>query len=278
MKRAIALLTLLTLATSAHAGTLVFNFDDARQLSGNWFATWNHDPEKVDWSVENGELVAIVREFCGGISATAFLDDNSQNWRNYEMSLKFKLVQTLVPACEIYSNVVFGTNIYAPEGFTIQSNSLSLETHYGHGGGAGGPWDRVVLGTQDHIWKNGPPLKSPLEEGRWYTLRMVSENGFNKMFIDDELIAQAWSRNPSPDFARGFIGFGIKNAEMHFDDLTLKGDDIPDNKDLKPVSQELIEKQRLKPLIPESELPPEKLAAVSPGAKIAATWGKVKAH
>ena len=37
MKRTIVLLTLLTLATSAYAGTLVFNFDDARQLDGNWF-------------------------------------------------------------------------------------------------------------------------------------------------------------------------------------------------------------------------------------------------
>jgi hypothetical protein len=277
MKRAIVVLTLLTLVASAYAGTLVFNFDDARQLSGNWFKAGLNDPEKVDWSVENGELVAIVREFCGGLSGVFLCDNDSQDWRNYEMSLKFKLAETLVPACRIYSNVVFGTNVYGPEGFVIQANYLSLETR-----GAGGPWDRVSLGTQDYVWKGGPPLKSPLEEGRWYTLRMVSENGFNKMFIDDELIAQTWSANPSPDFARGHISFGIKNAEMHFDDLTLKGDDIPDNKDLKPVSggvyQLIIEKRGFQPLIPESELPPEKLAAVSPRAKLAATWGQVKAH
>ena len=41
--------------------------------------------------------------------------------------------------------------------------------------------------------------------------------------------------------------FGIKNAEMHFDDYTLKGEDIPDNKDLEPVSQEVIKKLGLKP-------------------------------
>jgi len=37
MKRAMVVLTMLVIATSAYAGTLVFNFDDARQLSGNWF-------------------------------------------------------------------------------------------------------------------------------------------------------------------------------------------------------------------------------------------------
>ncbi len=280
MKRAIVVLTLLTLAASAYAGTLVFNFDDARQLSGNWFRAGNHDPEKVDWSIENGKLVAIAREFCDGISGVFLCDNDSLDWRNYEMSLKFKLVETLVPTCRIYSNFNFGTNVYGPEGVVIQANYLSLETHYGHGGGAGGPWDRVVLGTNDYTWRTVTPLKSPLEEGRWYTLRMVSENGFHKMFIDDELIAQAWSPRPGPDFARGHICFGIKNVEMHYDDLTLKGDDIPDNKDLKPVSggvyQSNIEKLHLQPLIPESELPPEKLAAVSPGAKIAATWGQVR--
>ena len=275
MKRAIVILTMLVIATSAYAGTLVFNFDDARQLSGNWFKIWYHDPENSHWFVENGELVAIVREYCVHVSAASFFDDNSQDWRNYEMSLKFKLVETLVPACEIYSNAVFGTNRYINDmGVTIQGNFLSLETHYGWGGGAGGPWDRVILGTQDFIWKGGPPLKSPLEEGRWYTLRMVSEDGFHQMFIDGELIAEAWS--PILDFARGPIMFGIKNAEMHYDDLILEGEDIPDPEDFKPVSQELIEKLDLQPLIPESELPPEKLAAVSPGAKIAATWGQIR--
>jgi len=279
MKRAIVVLTLLTLAASAYAGTLVFNFDDARQLSGNWFIKdpnrWPQDPENVDWSVENGELVAISSEVCSGLSATSFLDDNHWDWRDYEMSLKLKLVQTLVPACRIYSNVLFGTNIYAGDrGGCIQANFLSLQTR-----GAGGPWDQVSLGTNEYTWRTGPSLKSPLEEGKWYTLRMVAEDGFHQMFIDDEPIAQAWSANPSPDFARGFICFGIKNAEMHFDDYTLKGEDIPDHKDLEPVSQEVIKKLGLKPMIPESELPPpEKLAAVSPRAKLAASWGQVKAH
>jgi hypothetical protein len=274
MKRAMVVLTMLVIATSAYAGTLVFNFDDARQLSGNWFIKdpnrWPADPENVDWSVENGELVAISSEVCTGLSATSFLDDNHWDWRDYEMSLKFKLVETLVPACRIYSNVLFGTNIYAAEkGGCIQANFLSLETR-----GAGGPWDRVVLGTNEYTWKGAPSLKSPLEEGRWYTLRMVAEDGNHQIFIDDELTAQAWS--PNPDFARGFTCFGIKNAEMHFDDFTLKGEDIPDTEDLKPLSQELITNLGLKPIIPESELPPEKLAAVSSGAKLAATWGQIR--
>ena len=72
-------------------------------------------------------------------------------------------------------------------------------------------------------------------------------------------------------------GFGIKNAEMHFDDFILTGEDIPEN--LEPASQELITRLGLKPMIPESELQqPEKMAAVSPRAKLAATWGQVKAY
>jgi hypothetical protein len=105
---------------------------------------------------------------------------------------------------------------------------------------------------------------------------MVAEDGNHQIFIDDELIVEARSLNP--DFARGFTCFGIKNAEMHFDDFTLKGENIPDPEDLKPLSQELMTSYGFKPMIPESELPPGKLKAVSPRAKLVATWGQVKTH
>ena len=273
MKRVIVVLTMLVMTTSAYAGTLVFNFDDAWQLNGNWFIRdpriWPADPENVDWSVENGELAAISREVCSGLSANWFLDDNYLDWRNYELSLKFKIVETLVPACRIYSNVIFGIHV---NDINSQSIALSLETR-----GAGGPWDKVVLGRSEWSWLTQPSLKAPLEEGRWYTLRMVAEDNNYEILIDDELIIE--TRGSNPNFSRGLVVFGIKNAEMHFDDYTLKGEDIPDHKDLEPVSQEVIKKLGLKPMIPESELPPpEKLAAVSPRTKLAATWGQVKAH
>ncbi len=277
MKRAIVILTLLLIATSAYAGKLVFNFDDAKQFSGNWFIKdpnrWPQDPENVDWSVENGELVAISKQVCSGLSATSFLDDSHHDWRNYEMSLKFKLVQTLVPDCRIYSNVLFGSNIYINhKGTCIQAIFLSLET----GGGAPGvPWDRVVLGKSELIWNGQPSLKAPLEEGRWYTLRMVAKDGNHQIFIDDELIVA--TRSINPDFAQGFICFGIKNAEMHFDDFTLEGEDIPELEDLKPLSQESITNFGFKPMIPESTTPGN-LSAVPPGAGLAATWGQVKSH
>jgi hypothetical protein len=75
------------------------------------------------------------------------------------MSLKFKLVQTLVPACRIYSNVLFGTNININDrGACIQAIFLSLETR-----GAGGFWDRVILGMNEFKWIGQPFLKPPLK-------------------------------------------------------------------------------------------------------------------
>ena len=140
---------------------------------------------------------------------------------------------------------------------------LSLETK-----GAGGPWDRVVLGTADYQWRTQPSLEAPLEKGSWYTLRMVAKGIKYQIFLDDELIIETESTRPS--FAKGLAGFGIKNVEMHFDDFILTGDDIPEN--LEPASPELIETMGLKPMIPE------KLTAVSPRARLTTTWGQAKAH
>ncbi|MFC1714220.1 family 16 glycoside hydrolase [Candidatus Poribacteria bacterium] len=269
MKRIIVVLTLLVITTSAYAGTHVFNFDDAGQLSGNWFIRdgkiWPQDPENVDWSVENGELVAISSDVCAGLSGNWILDDTYMDWKNYETSCRFKLVNTLVPNCKIYSNVIFSVHINLPTGIF-----LSLETR-----GAGGPWDKVVLGTSEFRWVGQPSLRTSLEEGRWYTVRMVAEDGNYQIFIDDELIVE--TRNTNLNSARGLAGFGIKNAEMHFDDFTITGEDIPET--LSPASQDLITRMGLKPMIPESEMQQsEKLAAVSARAKLATTWGQVKAR
>ena len=162
-----------------------------------------------------------------------------------------------------YSNVIFSVHINLPTGIF-----LSLETR-----GTGGPWDKVVLGTSEFRWVGQPSLKTPLEEGRWYTVRMVAEDGNYQIFIDDELTIE--TRNTNLNSARGLTGFGIKNAEMHFDDFTITGEDIPET--LSPASQDLITRMGLKPMIPESEMQQsEKLAAVSPKAKLATTWGQVK--
>lgn len=271
MKHSIAILTFLVMAASTHAGTHVFNFDDANQLSGNWFIRdeniWPEDPENVDWSVENGELVAISSDVCGGMSGNWILDNNYMDWRNCEISCRFKIVQTLIPACNIYSNFLFAIHVYGGTGRALM---LSLETR-----GSGGPWDRVVLGTSDFGWLNQPSLKAPLEEGKWYTLRMVAKGIEYQIFLDDQLIIE--TKSTKPDYARGSVGFGIKNAEMHFDNFILTGDDIPEN--LEPASQAMIRELGLKSMIPESELrQSENMAAVSPRAKLAITWGQAKEH
>ncbi len=269
MKRAMVVLTLLVMTTSAYAGTHVFNFDDAGQLSGNWFIRdekiWPQDPENVDWSVENGELVAISSDVCAGLSGNWILDDTYMDWRNCEISCRFKIVQTLIPACNIYSNFLFAIHVYGGSGRALM---LSLETR-----GSGGPWDKVTLGKSDFSWQGQPALRPPLEEGRWYTLQMVAKDNQYQIFLDDQLIIETKSANPN--FARGSVGFGIKNAEIHFDDFTITGEDIPET--LSPASQDLITRMGLKPMIPESEMQQsEKLAAVSPKAKLATTWGQMK--
>ena len=264
MKRVIVVMILLTLATSAYAGTLVFDFKDRSQLA-NWQMP---DPSRtsepyIEWSIENGELVAVSRNvFQGGASQILIGDEAAENWVNYEVSCRFKIQEILEPSTRNESNAVFF--IHASH----QRNEAVWLSFNTRGGDRGTIWDEVDLGFT-WTWQL-QPFNLPLEKGTWYTVRIVAGDSHYRMFLDDQLIIDTKGKS-FPAFKSGFAGFGTKNAIIHFDDLILTGEDIPD--ELEPITQEFCSRWNMLPLIDEVT---EVLSPVSPRAKLAATWGQVR--
>ena len=265
MKRAIVVLTLLTLATSAYAGTLVFDFKDKSQLA-YWYMA---DPLRtnepyIKWSIENEELVAVSRDVLqGGSSHIMVSDGASEEWVNYEVSCRFKIQEILEPSTRNESNAVF---LIHWSGQREEATWLSFNTRGGDGGNT--IYDEVDLGSK-WTWQL-QPFNLPLEKGTWYTVRMVAGDSHYKMFLDDQLIIDTKGKS-FPAFKSGFAGMGTKNAIIHFDDFILTGEDIPDK--LEPITQEFCSRWSMVPLIDEVT---EVLSPVSPRAKLAASWGQVR--
>ena len=82
-------------------------------------------------------------------------------------------------------------------------------------------------------------------EEEWHTMRILANEDSYEMFIDETTICEHKSGLPE----KGMAGLGARNCEVHFDNVVIKGDEIP-NMDLS--------------------------LAVSPKVKLAKTWGKIK--
>ena len=69
-------------------------------------------------------------------------------------------------------------------------------------------------------------IDPPLEEKRWYTARIEYENGHYQMFLEDKRVAE-WKAG-LPGNAYGVAGFAVRNTEIHFDNVVIQGESIPD--------------------------------------------------
>ena len=262
MKRVSFILALLLMATSAYAGTLVFDFKDKSQLAYWYMADPLRTSESyIEWSIENEELVAVSRDVLqGGSSHIMVSDDTSEECVNYEVSCRFKIQEILEPSTRNESNAVFLIH------WSIQRGEATWLSFNTRGGSRGTIWDEVDLGYTRWKWEH-QPFDLPLEKGTWYTVRMVAEDSHYRMFLDDQLIIDTKGKI-FPAFKSGFAGFGTKNAIIHFDDFILTGEDIPDK--LEPLTQEFCSRWSLVPLIDEVT---EVLSTVSPGVKRSQTCG-----
>ncbi len=94
MKHTLMILLMLSLSiTSAWAGTLTDNFDDG-DFEG-WQLAKLFD-KTVQWSVENGELVCVLKNACGRSSVLWIGDDT---WKNYVFEAQFQVEQIFPVAC-----------------------------------------------------------------------------------------------------------------------------------------------------------------------------------
>ena len=101
-------------------------------------------------------------------------------------------------------------------------------------------------------WRSGEgnmrveDIDPPVEEKRWYTARIEYEDANYRMFLDGKLVAE-WKAG-LPGNAYGVAGFAVRNTEIHFDNVVIQGESIPDMN----------------------------LAIVSSRSGLATTWGRIR--
>lgn len=241
MKYAILGLILLILVTSTWAGTIVYDFEDARQFNA-WrditIILFDSDRE-VEWVVANGELVVISKDICDLASGYIFGDEN---WQDYEFEYNFKIEQTFPPAgCETLWGTAVGGLVH------YQTTGQRTRVFSGpHSKRVDGLWDINVSGTLvGHSVPQSFESQVNIQERKWYTIRIVAAGNHYQVFLDDKPVIEF--DGLSSEYAKGAPGLATRNCEVHFDNLVITGKDIP-----------------------------ETLTPVSPGAKITTTWGQIR--
>jgi hypothetical protein len=235
MKFTMSFLTLFLLMTSAWAGTLRDNFDDG-DLDG--WKLWKLGDQTTQWSVKDGELVSTSQNVCTWASILMIGD---YSWRDYEVKADFKVEQIFGLGCGSRSPSVLTILRIAPD--AMRGVNVLIQS------GADKIFDWCACQAATGVGGNVQTMQSidcvTVKEGEWYTMRVVANGDNYEMFIDETKICEHKNALPKD----GTAGVGAANCEVHFDNVVIKGDDIP-NMDLS--------------------------AAVSPKAKLAKTWGEIK--
>lgn len=221
------------LSASVWAGTFRDNFGNE-----NLDAWRRHrfSSPNAQWFVKAGELVCLSKnEPCVVPSTLITLDEM---WRNYQLSVQFKIEHTLFNGGNDCPSVV-GIGIHCDDA----NADSGIYSFFGLGPNL--QWDRHWLtnGVAPN-WVDVAPIdKITLTEGKWYTARMIANGNDYQMFIDNRKVHEF--QTAFPDSGRAALY--ARNCEVHFDNVIITGDGIP-NRNL----------------------------AVSPDAKLSTTWGRIK--
>ena len=259
MTRAVILLTLTLLASSAWAGTLIDDFEDGN-LDG-WRPSKFFGDEEAKWSVERGELVVTAKNFC---RTGPGLGIGDETWEDYEFSVRFSLRKTFRICSEgwspaigigIHSNVAETGSLQLGKNQWVWAGVFNRQLDRGNNG-----WARKLC----EVWIPPDDVLS-LDRGefltrprRWYTLRIsafstrlrtkyVAVIG-NKQICDFSLDIRFESGKRT---TAGGAFLYVRNAEVHFDNVVITGENIPnlDMNEFLPVSRK---------------------------GKLATTWGEIK--
>ncbi len=250
MKCVIIGLAVLSLATTAWAGVLRDNFNDGdadgwRKFGGKIFNS--QFDETTRWSAETGKLVARSRDAKGFASVFGI---GNRTWRNYEFTCQFEIRDTF-PSAPSSPEVGFGLHYNKPNEKVLNGLGFIViaKDHFN--------W---TLGICQRFWE-GFYLRIhannnyKLRERHLYRVRAVAEGDLYRMFLDDQLVCEY--ENPDEfgtSLDAGAVVLVAKNCEVHFDEVVITGDEIP-NADLNFGEWQL---------------------AVSPQAKLTYTWGRIK--
>ena len=249
MKHTMIVLTLFLMITSTWAGTLTDDFNDGN-MDGWRKSKHAFFDQSAQWSVEKGELVCTSQNVCGAASVLC-ISENTQGinpiaWRDYKFECQFKLEQAFPVGCANWGSLI-GFGIYIDD---TQGNGIDFAVRTDWA--ANNIWnqffcEKFFLG----VWENLGRGIFITDQEKWYTAKILANGNKYEMFIDDILIC-----NPKiglPDKGSAFIF--ARNCEVHFDNIVITGDNIPD---FDMSSQSVSPK------------------AVSPQGKVANIWGKIK--
>ena len=243
-------LLLFLLVIPTWAGTLTDNFDDGnadgwRLLKGDTGAGLLD--ETAQWTVKKGELVATSKDVCfprNNVASTFGI--GNKTWKNYEFSAKFRIEEKLPSGC--------GGGLSSPAfvGFGVHFDDTEfingLDLYIIRGRNPLWDWHDCELFEKGNFDAPGRVnTKVAIKEGKWYTVEIIFDGGFYKMSIDNKLLCNMPANAPDA----GAVVLSARNVEVHFDNVVVKGDTIPQwNMNL--------------------GLP------VEPQAKLALTWGQIK--
>ena len=228
------------LSFSVSAGTFIETFSDDDLEAWKELVHLNKAPGS--WEVINNELHAVNRE-----TFNRLLTTGGNTWENYTIELNVKPVKkhgigTIVIAARV--NRTWGVSCSINDRIIDDAAGTRVSCNYGD-------WHRIPfieLHTTPH------PL---LRLNKWAHLKLSVQGDVFTFWVDEKQIMEptklqklvvAQVFDGFPDFLTGGVGFGLSNYTALFDNITVTGDTIPDSGGF----------------------------AVTPGRKLATTWGNLK--
>lgn len=201
--RAVVVLCVLLIATSAWGGIITDDFSD-----GN-FDGWTQSGQG-NWHIEGGELIYDNLDYI------SILFMGEPDWKDYTISVRAKFVKHQATNCcgEVMALAARGKSELSAYWFML------------------GTWQQsgqqvAVCYTQGAVFPNNFRFNAfPWDMDTWYHLKLTADGNRFRFYVDDELVLEYQDST----YAAGKVGIAgaFTSTTIHFDDVVIKGDDVPD--------------------------------------------------
>jgi len=191
----------MVVTTSSWGGTLQDNFEDGDFEGWTQIVVGLQPP--ATWNIINGELHV---ERPSGWSSLLIVGNTT--WKDYEIEYDVKPLEKLGQGdIDVVARVIDGNRMLA----CIIGDFL---------GGAEATGFRWAGGIENPKSKPWPLLKL----GKWHHLKLKTERKHLIFWIDDQKVLE-YSDNT---LTEGGVGFGLSNYTARFDNIVVRGEDVPD--------------------------------------------------
>jgi hypothetical protein len=198
-----ASISILLIAASAWAGTLRDNFDDG-DMKG-----WDLSGAGDAWEIKNGELVIPPAG-----APPQFLIGEA-DWEDYTIRVSAKIVKhqttDFLEGPNIMARWESPLHLYI---FAFGSSGVNDKTAYAF----------YVAGDIEAKHLEVKPFEWELD--KWYDLRLVAEGDRFRFYVNDQLVIDY----TDDVYPKGKVGItsAFIGTTVHFDDLSVTGDEVPD--------------------------------------------------